>query len=408
MLAFGFSSGLPLPLTIFTLQQWLTDYKIPLHSIGLTALIGLAYTLKFLWSPAFDRLPPVLLRRFGRRRGWLLLVQPALAGACALLALSDPGRWVQGTVLAAIAVAFLSASQDILIDAWRIESFSRERQGSALAANIWGYRGAMLVSGSGAIWLSQLAGWTTSLLCMAALMVAGMAATLAAPEPEAPILPPAPPAILARLERAFLAPLRDFLRRPGASEVLAFVLLFRLGKVFADGTAAPFYRYQLGYAPSTVATANFLPGLIGVLAGAAIGARLVARIGTGRALILAGTAQAASLGLYLLLMSQPPSLPLLAAKVGLEFAAGAAADIAFLSYISALCSTTYTATQYALLSSLAALAFHTLGGLSGFGAEALGYRDFYIATILGGVPALLIMLHLLKRFPAVQRTLPAR
>ena len=233
-------------------------------------------------------------------------------------------------------------------------------------------------------------------------MAAGMITTLAAPEPLAVAVPQAPPSLLARLEAAFLAPLRDFLSRNGAVEVLAFVLLFRVGKVFADGTAAGFYRYQLGYAPSTVAAANFLPGLIGVLAGAAFGGRLVARLGASRALLLAGLAQAASLGLYLVLMSQPPSLALLSAKVGLEFFAGAAADIAFLSYISALCSTAYTATQYALLSSLAALAFHTLGGLSGFAAEALGYRDFFLATMLAGIPALLVMLHMLRRFPAAQ------
>ena len=402
MLGFGFASGLPLPLTIFTLQQWFTDFHLSLHDIGLTSLLGLAYTVKFLWSAVFDRLPPRLMRGFGRRRGWLLVVQPLLAGACVLLALSNPGAWVLGTILAALGVAFMSASQDILIDAWRIETFPEHRQGTALAAYVWGYRGAMLVSGSGAIWLSQRAGWHVALLTMAALLACGMLVTLAAPEPSGMVLKPATSGLYARFEAALLAPLRDFLQRPGAIEVLAFVILFRLGKVFADGTAAGFYRYRLGYAPTLVAAANFLPSLIGVLAGAAFGGWLVARIGTNRALLLAGVAQALSLGLYLMLMTSGPDITLLSTKVGLEYFAGAAADTAFLTYISALCSSAYTASQYALLSSLAAVALHTLGGLSGFAAEYLGYRDFYIATILASLPALLIMVHLLRRFPAVK------
>ena len=405
MLGFGFASGLPLPLTIFTLQQWFTDFHLSLHDIGLTSLLGLAYTMKFLWSAMFDRLPPRLMRRFGRRRGWLLLVQPLLAGACVLLALSNPGAWILGTILAAIGVAFLSASQDILIDAWRIETFRESRQGAALAAYVWGYRGAMLVSGSGAIWLSQHTGWHVALLGMAALLAAGTIVTLAAPEPAGIVLKPAGSGVFARLEAALLAPLRDFLQRPGAVEVLAFVVLFRLGKVFADGTAAGFYRYRLGYSPSTVAAANFLPSLAGVLAGAAFGGWLVAKIGTNRALLIAGIAQALSLGLYLLLMTSGPNLPMLSAKVGLEYFAGAAADTAFLTYISALCSTAYSASQYALLSSLAAIAFHTLGGLSGFAAELLGYPGFYIATMVASVPALLIMVHLLRRFPTVKASI---
>jgi PAT family beta-lactamase induction signal transducer AmpG len=147
MICFGFLSGLPLPLTIFTLQQWFTTYGISLHAIGFTAWVGLPYTLKFLWSAAFDRPPP---GRFGRRRGWLLIVQPLLAMSCAGLALTDPGHRIALTLGAALLVAFFSASQDILIDAWRIESFAADRQGAALAAYIWGYRGATRTRGSGA------------------------------------------------------------------------------------------------------------------------------------------------------------------------------------------------------------------------------------------------------------------
>jgi PAT family beta-lactamase induction signal transducer AmpG len=397
--AFGFASGLPLPLTIFTLQQWFATYGLSLHAIGLTSLIGLAYTLKFLWSALFDRAAPGPLQLLGRRRGWLMLVQPAMALACAALALSDPKQAVSGTVLAAVGLAFLSASQDILIDAWRIDSYPPERQGIALAAYIWGYRGAMLVAGSGVIYLSTTGlGWRGAYLLMAGLMALGMMITLLAPDPGGRALPLETPSFAGRIEAAFLAPLRDFLARPGAWPVLAFIVLFRLGHMAADTTAAGFYR-TLHFNSHDVAAANFLPQLAGTLAGAAAGGWLVARLGRARALLLTGTLQALSLGLYLVLLAAGHDPSVLSMKVGLEEFAHAAADTAFLTYLSALCSRQYSATQYALLSSLAALALHTLGGLSGFAAEALGYRDFYLATILAGFPALLI-LRRLSRAPA--------
>ncbi len=395
--AFGFASGLPLPLTIFTLQQWFATYGLSLHAIGLTSLIGLAYTLKFLWSALFDRAAPGLLQRLGRRRGWLMLVQPAMACACAALALSDPAQAVRGTVLAAIALAFLSASQDILIDAWRIDTYPPERQGMALAAYIWGYRGAMLVAGSGVIYLSTTGlGWRGAYLIMAGLMAAGSMITLLAPDPGGRAQPLHVQNFAGRIEAAFLAPLRDFLAQPGAWPVLAFIVLFRLGHMAADTTAAGFYR-SLHFTSHDVAAANFLPQLAGTLAGAAAGGWLVARLGSARALLLTGTAQALSLGLYLVLLAAGHDAPVLSAKVGLEEFAHAAADTAFLTYLSALCSREYSATQYALLSSLAALALHTLGGLSGFAAEALGYRNFYLATIAAGLPALLILQRLSRR-----------
>jgi PAT family beta-lactamase induction signal transducer AmpG len=389
--AFGFASGLPLPLTIFTLQQWFASYGLSLHAIGLTSLIGLAYTLKFLWSALFDRAAPGPLLRLGRRRGWLMLVQPAMAGACVALAMSDPKHAVGGTVLAAIALAFLSASQDILIDAWRIDIYPAVRQGPALAAYIWGYRGAMLVAGSGVIYLSTTPlGWRGAYLLMAGLMTGGMVITALAPDPGGSAAPLERPSFAGRIEAAFLAPLRDFLARPGAWPVLAFIVLFRLGHMAADTTAAGFYS-SLHFDSHDVAVANFLPQLAGTLAGAAAGGWLVARLGRARGLLLTGTLQALSLGLYLMVLAAGHDPAVLSVKVGLEELAHAAADTAFLTYLSALCSREFSATQYALLSSLAALALHTLGGLSGYAAEALGYRDFYVATILAGFPALLIL-----------------
>ena len=388
--AFGFLSGLPLSLTAFTLQLWFTTYGLSVHAIGMTAWLGLPYTLKFLWSGLFDRAPPGRLRALGRRRGWLLLVQPLLAVAAVSLALSRPGTNPAFTVAAGLAMAFFSASQDILIDAWRIERFSERLQGTALATYIWGYRGAMITSTSGVLWLSGVLGWHAALLTMAGLLAAGLAVTLAASSSDASTPLTQRAGWRAGLQAAFLAPLREFLGRPGAMAVLAFVIFFRVGGVLADGTAAAFYRYGIGFSQHAIANAN-LYGWAGTLAGAGAGAWMVLRLGTVPALLLTGLMRAASLGLYPLLIVTGPQEWALTVKMICENFAMSCADMAFLTFISALCSASYTATQYALLSALAALAFHTLGGLSGFAAEALGYRLFFAVTMLASLPALLLL-----------------
>ncbi len=393
MLGFGFFSGLPLPLTIFTLQQWFTVSGVSVQSVSRTAWLGLPYTLQFVWAPLFDRAPPAWAARLGRRRFWLIATQSALALACAGLALTDPARHAALTALAAFAVALCSASQDIVINAWRIETFPQTRQGVALAAYIWGYRTAMFVSGAGAIALSVALGWHATLLCIAALLACAPLLSLATPEPTLATAPPRPPGILAAARGALITPLLEFLRRRHAVEILAVVILFRLGKVFADNTAASYYHQALGFSSLVVARANFVPSLAGTFAGAAFGGWLVTRLGTMRALLLTGSLQAASLGLYLALLAVTTPW-MLYAKVGGEFFAGGAADTVFLAFISALCAREYTASQYALLSSLAAVALHTISGVAGDAAATLGWRHFYEATILGGLPALALVIHL--------------
>src|ERR1700722_6012413 len=186
MAAYGFVAGLPLSLSTFTLRYWLSESGATLSVIGLTANIGLAYSLKFLWSPVFDQMrPPGGTRRLGRRRGWLAVIQPALAIAAAMLALTNPAASPLSSIAAAALVAFLSASQDIAIDAWRIETFDQRQQGKALAAYVWGYRIALLVATSGVIWASGLVGWHWALLGVAVLLLLGPVVTLLAPEPVA-------------------------------------------------------------------------------------------------------------------------------------------------------------------------------------------------------------------------------
>lgn len=397
--AYGFAAGLPLPLSGFTLRQWMSEGVTSLAAIGLTANIGLAYTLKFLWSPLLDQVrPPAGLAGFGLRRGWLLAIQPCLALACLTLALSTPQQTPTLLVSAAVLIAFLSASQDIVVDAWRIETFPERMQGIALAAYIWGYRLALLVSGAGAIGLADILGWRGALSVMAGLVGAGVLVTLAASEPARQVVPAVVQDLRGRLRLAVVEPFRDFWMRPGAGQILAFVMLFKLGEALGHTMATPFYR-DMGFDRAQVALATGIPGLVASLLGAAAGGWLVVRIGTGQALVLTGFVQMASMALYFALAMSGGDTRILIAKVVLENFAEALADAAFITYLSALCSSAFTATQYALLSSLAAVGLRTVGGLSGVLAAAMGWVPFYALTIFAALPAMLIMLKLLRRFP---------
>jgi PAT family beta-lactamase induction signal transducer AmpG len=391
--AFGFVSGLPLPLSGFTLRYWLSESGVSLQAIGLTAAVGLSYTLKFLWAPLLDQAQP-FARSLGRRRGWLITIQPLLALACILLALGDPSRDATAVAAAAVLVAFLSATQDIAIDAWRIENFPPAMQGLALAAYVWGYRVAMLVSGAGAIGLVGWIGWHGALLTMAVLTALGMATTLLAPETKGRIKIPGT-GWRDRMTTAVILPFRDLLSRAHAIWILAFVLLFKLGEALASTMAAPFYR-AMGFDRAAVALATGVPSLAASLAGAAFGGWLVIRLGPGRALVLTGFVQMASMFLYFALAASGGNPIVLYAKVILEAFAEAMADAAFLTFLSNLCSRQFTATQYALLSSFAALGLRTVASTAGFLADALGWISFYGLTIFAALPAMLIMLKLMR------------
>jgi MFS transporter, PAT family, beta-lactamase induction signal transducer AmpG len=376
MAGLGFASGLPFMLSALTLEQWLAEHGVRVQTIGLAALIGLSYTLKFLWAPLFDGLRPPLTHRLGRRRGWLLWVQPALALAIAWLALAHPEAGPRPVMARAALVAFLSACQDILIDAWRIERFDDATLGIATAVWVWGYRIALLVSGAGAIAAATHVGWHAALLGIAALAALSPLLTLAATEPETPPSPPAP--WTTHLRRTVLDPIRALLLRPAAPTLLAFILAYRLGEAVAVRMAAPFYR-SLGYSRDAVAAANAIPALAAVLAGTAAGGWLTARLGTARALFAAGIAATATMTLWLALAWSGPSLPLLLTKVTAQLFTEGMAQTAFIAFLSNLTDRRHTATQYALLSSLAATALHTLGGTSGYLEAALGWTGFYAA-----------------------------
>ncbi|MSO99603.1 MAG: MFS transporter [Acetobacteraceae bacterium] len=403
MAAYGFVAGLPLPLSTFTLRYWLSESGTALAVIGLTANIGLAYSLKFLWSPVFDQVPPPgPMRHLGRRRGWLMAIQPALALAAGGLALTNPATAPMTAIAAAALVAFLSASQDIAIDAWRIETFAQRMQGSALAAYVWGYRFAMLAATTGVIWASGFVGWHAALLGIACLLLLGPIVTLLAPEPVASGAPIVQGLTLARRARhAVINPLVDFLTRPGAIMILIFVALFKLGEAMAGIMTAPFYR-SLSFTREAIAGAGPF-SLVATLTGITFGGWLVARIGVGRALLWTGSAQTVAMIMYEVLAHAPGQLPILYLTVAIEAFAQGMADAAFLTYLSGLCSREFTATHYALLSSVPALAIHTIGGFSGIIAAAVGWVAFYAICTIAALPAMGLMVVLLKRYPPDER-----
>jgi len=375
--------------------MWLSTDHLGLGVIGLTANISLAYTLKFLWAPFFDDVAPPLL---GRRRGWLLLVQAALLACIAALGLTEPLFHPGLTLAIAGLLAFISASQDILIDAWRIELFAPREQGTALAGYVWGYRGALMVSGAGVIALSAKTGWHIAILLVAALALIGPLTTLLAPEPEVPARALAPRGYAAHFVRAIIAPAREFLTRRGALVIVAFIILFRLGEAMASVMLAPYYTY-LGFDRAAIAIANGPAALAATLAGAALGGIMVARVGVGRGLLIGMTFQTIALAMYPALAWFPGHPGMLVATSIIESFAETFEYAAFLTYISNLCAPEHTAAQYALLSSLAAFALHTVGGLTGFIAARMGFVPFFTMTMFAALPAMAVMLVILRYYP---------
>jgi MFS transporter, PAT family, beta-lactamase induction signal transducer AmpG len=402
MAAYGFVSGLPLPLSGFTFRLWLSDSGAGLGVVGLTAWIGLAYSLKFIWAPLLDQPPPwPALRRFGRRRGWLLLVQPALGLAAIVLALSDPAAAPTVAFSAAAGVALLSATQDIAIDAWRIEVFPERRQGVALAAYVWGYRVALLVSTTGAIAAAASIGWHRALLAVAVLVTAGTLVTLLAQREDATTV-----RTTQGPRHAIADPVRSFLARPSALLILAFIALFKLGEAMAGIMTAPFYRHLTFDKAAIAATGPFSLGA--TLAGVTLGGWLVMKIGVGRALLATGWVQTLAMAMYVALSLAPGQHAMLYATVTIEAFAQGLADAAFLTFLSALCAREFAATQYALLSSVPQLAVHTIGGASGVLAASLGWTVFYAACMAAALPGMLLMVLLLRRQARGAAPVPAK
>ena len=422
LLFLGFSSGLPLALTGATLAARLEQAGVSLTEIGLFGLVGIAYSLKFLWSPLVDRLPlPVLTRRFGRRRGWMLLAQCALVLAIAGMAPVDPAGedGLARTVFWAVIVAFASATQDIVIDAYRTEIVEQPKLGAGAANLVFGYRIAMLVSGGGALLIAAYGGWTMAYAVMAAAMAVGIVTVLVNPEPavrasaesarleaDAARRFARAPAALGRaalwLHGAVVAPFAEFMSRPGWALVLLFIVLYKYGDALLGFMATPFYL-RMGFSLAEVGVISKGWGLAMTLLGAGLGGWAVARFGIMRSLLLCGVLQALSNLAFAALAWVGYSVPMLVVTICVENLTGGMGTTAFVAYMSSLCNVAYTATQYALLSSLMATARTALAAGGGWLADQTGWVAFFLITAAAALPGLLLLVWMMRRYPPLPR-----
>ncbi len=381
-LLMGFASGLPLLLTGSVLQAWLKDGGVDLARIGLFALVGLPYTLKFLWSPLFDRYTPTWL---GRRRGWLAIMQVALAGALLLLSTAQPSAdHLLPVLLAGLLVSFFSASQDIVVDAYRRESLGESELGLGSALYVNGYRIGMLLAGGGGLILADWLSFETMYRIMAICMLACVMVTLLAPE-----LPP-PEGRPRTLREAVVLPFQDYFSRQGAWLILAFILLYKLGDTMASAMTTPFYL-DLGYTKTEIGTAVKLFGFWATIAGGTLGGIWIMRAGMHRALWVFGFCQMLSTLGFVILAYYPLSVGALATVVAVENLTAGMGTAAFVGFMASLTDRRFTATQYALLSSLMGVPRVLLSAPTGWFAQWLGWPGFFLLCVLIAIPGLILL-----------------
>ena len=383
LLLLGFASGLPLALTSGTLQAWMTVENVDLKTIGFFSLVGQAYVFKFLWSPMMDRYTPPFL---GRRRGWLLITQLLLIAGIVAMGFMEPARDL--TLLAALAVlvAFCSASQDIVFDAWKTDVLPPEERGSGAAITVLGYRLAMLVSGGLALWLAdRYFGWQATYWLMALMMVPGVIATLLAREPANSIPKPR------SLEQAVMEPLRDFFNRNNAWLILSLIVLYKLGDAFAASLTTTFLIRGVGFDAGDVGLVNKTLGLLATIIGALYGGLLMQRLTLFRALMLFGILQAVSNLGYWLLSVTDKHLFSMASAVFVENLCGGMGTAAFVALLMTLCNKSFSATQFALLSALSAVGRVYVGPAAGWFVELWGWPTFYAFSVIAALPGLVLL-----------------
>ena len=426
MLALGFSAGLPLLLVLGTLSFRLREAGLDRATIGYLSWVGLAYGFKWCWAPLVDRLPiPLLTRTLGRRRSWLLVSQFAIMAALVGMALADPRSELTLVVWCALAVAFASATQDIALDAFRIESADLSHQGALAATYQTGYRIAMIWAGAGVLWLAaraevaptaaalavgaapgalyQQAAWTTAYLVMAASMLVGVFTVLFTREPARVTLAPAKDA-MDWLRGALVEPFADFLKRYGkqALLILALIGVYRISDVVMGIMANPFY-VDMGYTKDEVAAVTKVYGVIMTLVGAFIGGALSLRLGVMRVLMLGAVLSAVSNLLFAWLAGHGHDVTALIAIISADNLSAGVASAGFIAYLSSLTNVKYSATQYALFSSMMLLAPKWLAGYSGVFVDAYGYANFFTATALLGLPVLLLVWLATRFIPLPER-----
>ncbi|TDI76894.1 MAG: MFS transporter [Betaproteobacteria bacterium] len=422
MLSLGFSAGLPLLLILGTLSFWLREAGIDRSTIGYLSWIGLAYAFKWMWSPLVDRLPlPLLTQLLGRRRAWILLSQVIITIALVGMANTDPLENLTHIVFFALAVAFASATQDIALDAYRIEAVALRLQGAMAATYQAGYRLAMILASAGVLWIASAVDpsettydyspWRTAYLVMAASMAVGMITTLIIREPEVPVtrlisenedyarktiahwnLNAQLTEILAWLYGAMVAPFRDFIVRHGrrALLILALIAVYRISDVVMGVMSNPFY-VDMGYTKNEVATVSKVYGVIMTIVGAAMGGVLIAKIGIMRTLFLGAVLSAATNLLFVWLAGRGHDVAGLVFTISADNLSAGIASSAFIAYLSGLTNSAYSATQYALFSSVMLLLPKFIAGFSGIFVDSYGYASFFTGTALLGLPVLVLV-----------------
>lgn len=418
MLFLGFSAGLPLLLVFGTLSAWLREAGIDRGTIGHVSWVATLYALKFAWAPLVDRLQiPLLTSTFGQRRGWMLLAQGGVIAGLLLMATRDPTQALGTLVLAAILVAFSSATQDVAIDAWRIEAVDINLQGAMAATYQMGYRFGMIMAGAGALYFAEYLSWSAAYGLMAAAMAVGVITVLLIPEPHRRVdratwqqeervvrfvarkahWPERWRRLGAWFVGAVVCPFTEFFARNGrfALAILAFIGVFRLSDITMGVMANPFY-IDMGFSKADIASVTKVFGLIMTMVGAAAGGVLVARLGVMRMLLAAAVLVAATNLIFAWLATQGPDLALLALVVSADNFSGGLAGSVFIAYLSGLANRAYTATQYALFSSLMLLPAKLLGGFSGDIVDATDYVFFFGYAAALGLPAIFLVLYLMR------------
>lgn len=401
MLFLGFSAGLPFLLVFSTLSAWLTEEGLSRTMIGFFSWVGVTYSIKVIWAPFIDHLRlPFLTRRLGRRRSWMLLSQLGVAAGLVALALTQPQSQLVQFALLAVFIAFCSATQDVVIDAYRIEAVDKDYQAAMAAMYIFGYRVALLVAGAGAFYAAEFVGWSGGYLIMAACMAVGVVTTLAIDEPQRRRTAHAPPARGGGtwFGTAVIRPFLDFFERNGrvALLILLFIGIYRISDITMGVMANPFYL-DMGYTKTQIADVSKVFGFFMTLLGAGLGGVLVLRYGITPILVAGAVLVAATNLLFAALSHAGPDVLLLAVVISADNLSGGVATTAFIAYLSSLTNTAYTATQYALFSSLMTLPAKFIGGFSGVIVDGYGYFNFFVYAAVIGVPAIVVAAWLAKR-----------
>lgn len=381
ILLLGFSSGMPLALVSGTLQAWLASSHVDLTVIGIFSLIGLPYTFKFLWAPVMDRyIPPFL----GRRRGWMLVSQIALILTISGMAFCDPIReiWVMGVF--ALLVSFCSASQDIVADAYKTEILKQEEYGAGAAVANFGYRIAMLFSGAAALIMSDHLPWKVVYLIMAGAMSIGLVTTLLAPEPKGATRSPK------TLKEAVVEPFSDFFKRKGIFDLLAFIIVYKLDVVIALAMMTPF-MLQIGFTKTDIGAVTKGFGLVATIVGTFMGGAWLVKLGIERSLWVFGILQGISGACFYFLALLGHNYPMMVTTIAAENFFSGMGNAAYSAFLMSLCNRRFTATQFALLTSLMALTRTLAGTPTGWLAKTVGWPSYYLIAMVMALPGLLLL-----------------